>query len=102
MVAISAPNVAKATALLHPLEPSSWPIPMTRRCLADDAFDLVTSRHPATVYWSEIVRCSLRAARTSLSTLAAAPRRDQRVLPTTRTVRQPAPEVEAKHAEAVG
>jgi len=51
------PNVAKATALLHPLgavvvaEPEEPPLPF-----ADDAFDLVTSRHPATVYWSEIAR----------------------------------------------
>lgn len=50
------PNLARATALLHPLgavvvadgEP---PLPF-----ADDAFDLVTSRHPATVHWSEIAR----------------------------------------------
>jgi len=51
------PNVAKATALLHPLgavvvagseEP---PLPF-----ADGVFDLVTSRHPATVHWSEIAR----------------------------------------------
>ena len=51
------PNVAKAAALLHPLgavvvaasdEP---PLPF-----ADRAFDLVTSRHPASVHWSEIAR----------------------------------------------
>jgi SAM-dependent methyltransferase len=51
------PNVAKATALLHPLgavvvaDPEEPPLPF-----ADDAFDLVTSRHPATVCWSEIAR----------------------------------------------
>jgi SAM-dependent methyltransferase len=51
------PNVAKATALLHPLgavvvaDPEDPPLPF-----ADEAFDLVTSRHPATVYWSEIAR----------------------------------------------
>lgn len=51
------PNLARATALLHPLgavvvadqdEPS---LPF-----ADGAFDLVTSRHPATVHWLEIAR----------------------------------------------
>jgi SAM-dependent methyltransferase len=51
------PNVAKATALLHPLgavvvaDPEEPPLPF-----ADGAFDLVTSRHPATVHWSEIAR----------------------------------------------
>jgi len=51
------PNAAKATALLHPLGavlvacPKDSPLPF-----ADDAFDLVTSRHPATVHWSEIAR----------------------------------------------
>ena len=51
------PNVAKATALLHPLgvvvvaDPDDPPLPF-----ADCAFDLVTSRHPATVHWSEIER----------------------------------------------
>jgi SAM-dependent methyltransferase len=51
------PNVAKATALLHPLgvvvvaDPEAPPLPF-----ADQAFDLVTSRHPATVHWAEIVR----------------------------------------------
>ena len=51
------PNVAAATARLHPkgvavvadsLEP---PLPF-----ADAAFDLVTSRHPTTVWWAEIAR----------------------------------------------
>jgi SAM-dependent methyltransferase len=51
------PNLARATVLLHPLgvavvaaheEP---PLPF-----ADGAFDLVTSRHPAAVHWSEIAR----------------------------------------------
>ncbi|MEU2856179.1 class I SAM-dependent methyltransferase [Streptomyces syringium] len=51
------PNVAKATELLHPLgavvvaDPDEPPLPF-----ADTAFDLVTSRHPATVWWSEIAR----------------------------------------------
>ena len=51
------PNVARATALLHPLgavvvaDPEEPPLPF-----ADGAFDLVTSRHPATVHWSEIAR----------------------------------------------
>jgi SAM-dependent methyltransferase len=51
------PNIAKATALLHPLgavvvaDPEEPPLPF-----ADDAFDLVTSRHPARVCWSEIAR----------------------------------------------
>lgn len=42
------PNAAKATRLLHPDEP---PLPF-----ADEAFDLVTSRHPATVWRAEIAR----------------------------------------------
>lgn len=51
------PNAALATARLHPLgavvvavrdEP---PLPF-----ADHAFDLVTSRHPVSVWWSEIAR----------------------------------------------
>ncbi|MFI6813170.1 class I SAM-dependent methyltransferase [Nonomuraea sp. NPDC050328] len=51
------PNVAKATRLLHPLgvvvvahgdEP---PLPF-----ADEAFDLVTSRHPVRPWWAEIAR----------------------------------------------
>ncbi|MFF2041550.1 class I SAM-dependent methyltransferase [Kitasatospora sp. NPDC058170] len=51
------PNVAKATGLLHPLgavvvaDPDEPPLPF-----ADEAFDLVTSRHPATVWWAEIAR----------------------------------------------
>ncbi|GAA1184829.1 SAM-dependent methyltransferase [Kitasatospora gansuensis] len=51
------PNVAKATALLHPLgavvvaAPDEPPLPF-----ADGAFDLVTSRHPVQPYWSEIHR----------------------------------------------
>ena len=51
------PNVAKAAALLHPLgiavvaaaDAPSLPF-------ANDAFTLVTSRHPATVHWGEIAR----------------------------------------------
>ncbi|WP_033818736.1 class I SAM-dependent methyltransferase [Kitasatospora sp. MBT63] len=51
------PNVAKATALLHPLgavvvaDPDEPPLPF-----ADAAFDLVVSRHPVTVWWQEIAR----------------------------------------------
>ncbi|MFF2106820.1 class I SAM-dependent methyltransferase [Rhodococcus koreensis] len=51
------PNVAKATAVLHPLgavvvaDSDEPPLPF-----ADGAFDLVTSRHPATVWWDEIAR----------------------------------------------
>jgi SAM-dependent methyltransferase len=51
------PNVAKAAARLHPLGavvvavPEDAPLPF-----AGGAFDLVTSRHPATVHWSEIAR----------------------------------------------
>ena len=51
------PNVAKATEVLHPLgavvvaDEDEPPLPF-----ADAAFDLVTSRHPVTVWWSEIAR----------------------------------------------
>ncbi|AEW98970.1 class I SAM-dependent methyltransferase [Streptantibioticus cattleyicolor] len=51
------PNVAKATELLHPrgaivvADPDEPPLPF-----ADEAFDLVTSRHPVTAWWSEIAR----------------------------------------------
>ncbi|MFF0030730.1 class I SAM-dependent methyltransferase [Streptomyces avermitilis] len=51
------PNVAKATALLHPrgavvvASPEDAPLPF-----ADAAFDLVTSRHPVRTYWDEIAR----------------------------------------------
>ncbi len=51
------PNVAKATRLLHPrgvvvvADPDEPPLPF-----AGCAFDLVTSRHPATVWWEEIAR----------------------------------------------
>ncbi|MFI6516784.1 class I SAM-dependent methyltransferase [Spirillospora sp. NPDC050679] len=51
------PNAAKATRLLHPrgaivvADPDEPPLPF-----ADAAFDLVTSRHPATVWWTEISR----------------------------------------------
>jgi SAM-dependent methyltransferase len=51
------PNAGRATRLLHPRgvvvvaapEEPPWPF-------ADDAFDLVSSRHPATVWWPEIAR----------------------------------------------
>jgi SAM-dependent methyltransferase len=51
------PNVAKATALLHPLgtvvvaDPEEPPLPF-----ADCAFDLVVSRHPVKAYFDEIAR----------------------------------------------
>lgn len=51
------PNVAAATARLHPLgavvvaSGETDPLPF-----ADAAFDLVTSRHPAVVQWLEIAR----------------------------------------------
>lgn len=51
------PNIAKATGLLHPrgvvvvASPDEPPLPF-----ADEAFDLVTSRHPATVWWAQIAR----------------------------------------------
>jgi SAM-dependent methyltransferase len=52
-----APNVARATQLLHPrgvavvADPDEPPLPF-----GDAAFDLVTSRHPVTVWWEEIAR----------------------------------------------
>ncbi|MFD6042529.1 class I SAM-dependent methyltransferase [Streptomyces koyangensis] len=51
------PNLARATRLLQPrgvvvvAGPEEPPLPF-----ADGAFDLVTSRHPATVWWPEIAR----------------------------------------------
>lgn len=51
------PNLIKATELLHPrgvvvvADPDEPPLPF-----ADQAFDLVTSRHPATIWWQEIAR----------------------------------------------
>lgn len=51
------PNIAKACALLHPrgvvvvADADEPPLPF-----ADGAFDLVLSRHPATVWWHEIAR----------------------------------------------
>jgi SAM-dependent methyltransferase len=51
------PNVARATALLHPrgavvvADTDEPPLPF-----AAGAFDLVTSRHPVTVWWDEIAR----------------------------------------------
>ncbi|GAA2639834.1 class I SAM-dependent methyltransferase [Streptomyces vastus] len=51
------PNVAKATALLRPrgavvvASPEDAPLPF-----ADEAFDLVTSRHPVGPQWAEIAR----------------------------------------------
>ncbi|MGV0744158.1 methyltransferase domain-containing protein [Mycolicibacterium sp. XJ870] len=52
-----APNLARATQVLRPrgvvvvAAPDEPPLPF-----ADAAFDLVTSRHPATVSWTEIAR----------------------------------------------
>ncbi len=51
------PNLARAAATLHPLgaavlaAPEDGPLPF-----AGGSFDLVTSRHPATVQWAEIAR----------------------------------------------
>ncbi|MFE9649880.1 class I SAM-dependent methyltransferase [Streptomyces sp. NPDC006365] len=51
------PNVAKATALLRPrgavvvASPEDAPLPF-----ADEAFDLVVSRHPVQAHWTEIAR----------------------------------------------
>ncbi len=51
------PNIAAATARLHPLgcavvaDADDPPLPF-----ADAAFDLVISRHPVTVWWEEIAR----------------------------------------------
>ncbi|MCG5219982.1 methyltransferase domain-containing protein [Streptosporangium soli] len=51
------PNLARATRLLHPrgaavvADTDEPPLPF-----ADDAFDLVISRHPVTVWWEEIAR----------------------------------------------
>jgi SAM-dependent methyltransferase len=51
------PNVARATQELHPRGvvvvgvPDEPPLPF-----AENAFDLVTSRHPATIWWQEIAR----------------------------------------------
>ncbi|WP_034091355.1 class I SAM-dependent methyltransferase [Streptacidiphilus albus] len=51
------PNIAKATRLLHPLgvavvaESEELPLPF-----AEDAFDLVVSRHPVATRWTEIAR----------------------------------------------
>lgn len=51
------PNIRLATERLHPrgavvvADPDEPPLPF-----ADEGFDLVTSRHPATVWWTEIAR----------------------------------------------
>lgn len=51
------PNVRRAADALHPrgvvvvADPDEPPLPF-----ADGAFDLVTSRHPASIWWSEIAR----------------------------------------------
>jgi SAM-dependent methyltransferase len=51
------PNLLEATRRLHPrgvvvvLDEDAPPLPF-----ADAAFDLVTSRHPATIWWEEITR----------------------------------------------
>jgi hypothetical protein len=68
------PNVAHATALLQPLGAlvvvarDETPLPF-----ADAAFDLISSRHPATCTGRRSPECSNLAASTSLSTLATAP-----------------------------
>lgn len=51
------PNIARATRVLHPRgvavvsDPDEPPLPF-----ADEAFELVSSRHPATIWWTEIAR----------------------------------------------
>ncbi|WP_328719660.1 class I SAM-dependent methyltransferase [Streptomyces sp. NBC_00247] len=51
------PNVARATALLHPrgaavvVDSDEPPLPF-----GDGAFDLVVSRHPVTTWWQEVAR----------------------------------------------
>ena len=51
------PNVERAARLLHPrggavvADPDEPPLPF-----ANGSFDLVTSRHPATIWWDEIAR----------------------------------------------
>ncbi|MYW13604.1 methyltransferase domain-containing protein [Streptomyces sp. SID2563] len=51
------PNIARATALLHPrgvavvADEDEPPLPF-----GDGAFDLVVSRHPVTTWWAEIAR----------------------------------------------
>ncbi|MGW4230587.1 class I SAM-dependent methyltransferase [Streptomyces sp. NPDC004980] len=51
------PNIARATALLHPrgavvvADPDEPPLPF-----GDRAFDLVVSRHPVATWWGEIAR----------------------------------------------
>lgn len=51
------PNLTLATRRLHPrgvvvvADPDEPPLPF-----GDEAFELVTSRHPATIWWSEIAR----------------------------------------------
>ncbi len=50
------PNVAQATALLHPLGAVVVADPEGPLPFADGAFDLVTSRHPITVQWAEVAR----------------------------------------------
>lgn len=51
------PNLAKATARLHPRGAVVVHTPDERTLpFADEAFDLVSSRHPATVHFDEIAR----------------------------------------------
>jgi SAM-dependent methyltransferase len=51
------PNVAKATARLHPRGVVVVAVPDEQALpFADAAFDLVVSRHPATIPWEEIAR----------------------------------------------
>ncbi len=63
------PNVAQATSLLHPrgvvvvVDSDEPPLPF-----ADEAFDLVTSRHPSTVWWDEIARVLRSRGTYSLNT----------------------------------
>jgi SAM-dependent methyltransferase len=51
------PNIARAIRLLHPrgavVAAAQYEPPLP---FADEAFDLVTSCHPATIWWNEIAR----------------------------------------------
>jgi SAM-dependent methyltransferase len=59
------PNLARATRLLHPrgVVVVATADEAARLPFADDAFDLVTSRHPAAVRWNEIRRVLRPAGR---------------------------------------
>jgi hypothetical protein len=54
------PNVACASRLLHPLGVAVVAAGEGRLPFAAGTFDLVSSRHPATVHWDEIARVLVR------------------------------------------